>query len=107
MRANKTLQWVEGYLYRARGHRALEQSVLAEGGRHGFSERRLRQAGRSLGVSMSADCWELPALRAEALDARSLLGLGTILAPARSLPTVQALETGSEAQSPFRVRRVA
>jgi hypothetical protein len=67
MLANKAHPWVENYLYRARGHRALEESVLAEGGRQGFSERNLRKAARSLNLSVDAGCWELHPARANAL----------------------------------------
>ncbi len=72
MVGDKAVQWVEGYLYNARGHRALEQSVYAAGERAGFSERRLRRAGRGVGVTVAAGCWELPLQRAVALDARRL-----------------------------------
>jgi hypothetical protein len=67
---------VESYLYAARGHRALEQSVLAEGERRGFSERRLRRAAESLGIVVTARCWELSAHRAAELDARQIRTLG-------------------------------
>jgi hypothetical protein len=75
MRTDRATLFVESYLYGARGHRALEQSVFAEGERRGLSERKMRRAALSIGVDTTMGCWELPALRAEALDTRSILGL--------------------------------
>lgn len=49
---DKVQRFVQGYLQQARDHGALEQSVLAEGERRGYSERRLRQAARDIGVSI-------------------------------------------------------
>jgi hypothetical protein len=67
--------WVENYLYRARGHRALEESVLAEGERHGYSERALRKASRSLGLHCEAGCWELHPGRVAAIVQHELAEL--------------------------------
>jgi hypothetical protein len=105
MLGNKTPQWVEEYLYSARGHRALEQSVFAEGERHGFSERKLRHAAETLGVTASGGCWELSPLRAEALDARMVLALGGQTAPlaSRRLPSVGYIGSAQ----PIRARRAA
>ena len=75
---------MEGYLYGARGHRALEQSVFAAGEREGFSERTLRRACFALDVIVDGDCWQLPAHRAEALAVREMAGLGLGEAPDRS-----------------------
>jgi hypothetical protein len=99
MRRHQAVDWVEAYLYRARGHRALEQSVFAAGERAGFSERRLRRAGRSIGVTLTGGCWELPAARCSALDTEVMRELDP--AP-RSLPSVGAI-TGT----PVRSRRLA
>jgi hypothetical protein len=82
MLANKAQSWVEDYLYKARGHRALEQSVFAAGERRGFSERRLRKAGSALGVSMSTGCWELHPLHSAALVERDLGTLTPMPVPA-------------------------
>ena len=82
MFTKKAEQFVEGYLYRARGHRVLEQSVLAEGERQGFSERRLRRAAVILGVRMRHDLWELDSARAAELTAREIASLGLPPVPA-------------------------
>ena len=76
MFTKKAEEFVEGYLYRARGHRVLEQSVLAEGERHGFSERRLRRAAQLLGVRVRRELWELDPARAAELTAREIASLG-------------------------------
>ncbi|HET9075104.1 MAG TPA: hypothetical protein VFN48_11025 [Solirubrobacteraceae bacterium] len=76
MFTKKAERFVEGYLYRARGHRVLEQSVLAEGERQGFSARTLRRAGKALGVRMYRDLWELDPGRAAELTAREIASLG-------------------------------
>ena len=75
MLTKKAHPWVENYLYRARGHRGLEESVLAEGGRHGFSERSLRKASLALGVNFDAGCWELHPGRVAALVQHELAEL--------------------------------
>ena len=67
--------FVERYLYRARGFRALEESVLAQGERLGHSTRQLRRAGRRLNVMMNAGVWELAPERAHALTQAELLEL--------------------------------
>ncbi len=72
MRSEKVVRFVESYLYGACGHRALEQSVFAEGERRGFSEAKLRRAALALGVRVTAGCWELPAAIVQALDAASI-----------------------------------
>jgi hypothetical protein len=82
MTAHTAEAWVEGYLYRARHHRALEQSVLAEGGRHGFSERSLSRASASLGLNTQAGCWELAPDRVAARNQRELAELTQV--PTRS-----------------------
>jgi hypothetical protein len=99
MGGNRTSRWVEGYLYGARGHRALEQSVFAAGERAGFSERKLRRAGQTLGVSLTASCWELPHSHAAALDAQCML----TLEPASHALAPLSLFAGA----PQRVRRAA
>ncbi len=78
MLAYKAHHWLESYLYSARGHRALEQSVLAAGERQGFSVRALRRAGRSLGIDPAAGCWELHATRVAALEQREIGSLERI-----------------------------
>ncbi|WP_249010764.1 hypothetical protein [Conexibacter sp. DBS9H8] len=75
MWSRRANEWVERYLYRACGHRALEQSVLAAGERAGFSERALRRAGRQLGVEISADAWELSPGHAQRLVDADLFAL--------------------------------
>jgi hypothetical protein len=78
MLANKAHFWVESYLYRARGYRALESSVLAAGERQGFSERSLRRASRTLGLKTVGGCWELHPARVAALDQREMATLALI-----------------------------
>jgi hypothetical protein len=78
MFANQAPQWVESYLFRARGHRALEESVLAAGERRGFSERALRRACRRLAVQLDAGCWELHPARVAALMQQELAGFSLI-----------------------------
>jgi hypothetical protein len=106
MGADRATKWVEAYLYSARGHRALEQSVFAEGERNGFSERKLCRAGQSLDVQVVAGCWELPTVRAAALDARRIRSLGE-----QSIPESprRRLRDASQAHfnTPIRLRRAA
>ena len=68
-------QFVEQYLYRARGFRALEDSVLAQGGRLGLSERALRAAARRLNLIVRDGMWQLSPEHAHALTQTELLEL--------------------------------
>lgn len=76
--------WVENYLFRARGHRALEQSILAAGERRGFSERALRRACARLDASLDAGCWELDPGRVAELTRREIAALRAVPAQPRS-----------------------
>jgi hypothetical protein len=78
MLTNQAQRWMENYLYRARGHRALEESVLAAGERQGFSERTLHRACRRLAVVPDAGCWELHPARVAALMQRDLAPVSPI-----------------------------
>jgi hypothetical protein len=98
MRSRRAYEWVERYLFRAYGYRALEQSVLAAGERAGFSERALRRAGRELGVLIFADAWELPSAHVQRLVEAELSAL-TRHEPVLT-PTPQRPLTGLGASAP-------
>jgi hypothetical protein len=101
---------VEGYLYRARGHRALEQSVFAAGERAGFSERTLRRAGRAVGITVTAGCWELPPARCQALELRVALALAPTLHRHSSVGVMDARPSAHSrriTRTPVHSRRLA